>query len=138
MPPTGPRLPQRLDALAATVCEHDPRSQGQRRADACGALGRGEATLACQCGREDCTAGASQRGRGVIAVIHVLAEQAPSTGTSDDAGVSAGVRDPARRIRTAGGQDRDAQAADRADRVRRRIRGIGPSAKNKEFIGGGI
>ncbi len=35
----GAALTARLDALAATVCEHDPRSQSQRRADACGALG---------------------------------------------------------------------------------------------------
>ena len=46
MPPTAPRSPRRLDALAATVCEHDPRSHAaaSRRCRA-GALGRGEATL---------------------------------------------------------------------------------------------
>ncbi len=49
-------LDQGLDALAATVCEHDPRTLMQRRSDACGPLGRREAFLACECGREDCTA----------------------------------------------------------------------------------
>ena len=52
----GAALDQGLDALAATVCEHDPRTHQQRRSDACGPLGRREAFLACLCGREDCTA----------------------------------------------------------------------------------
>ncbi|MGE2693016.1 DUF222 domain-containing protein, partial [Mycolicibacterium pulveris] len=43
-------MDQRLEAMAATVCENDPRTKRQRRADACGPLARGEATLACQCG----------------------------------------------------------------------------------------
>jgi hypothetical protein len=78
----GAALDQRLDALAATVCEHDPRTKEQRRADACGPLARGEATLACQCGSEDCAAVAERR---VVAdaVIHVLAEQATLDGGSD-------------------------------------------------------
>ena len=81
----GAALTARLDALAATVCEHDPRSRSQRRSDACGALGRGEATLACECGREDCTARA---GLAAVssAVIHVLAEQCTLDGTSDAPG----------------------------------------------------
>jgi hypothetical protein len=43
-----------LDRLAATVCEHDPRSTDQRRADAMAPLARGENTLACRCGIPDC------------------------------------------------------------------------------------
>jgi hypothetical protein len=81
----GAALDQRLDALAGTVCEHDPRTKAQRRADACGPLARGEATLACQCGRDDCPAG-SVRAAAVTAVIHVLAEQATLDGTSDKPG----------------------------------------------------
>src|SRR5262249_55945136 len=38
----GAALDARLAALAATVCANDPRSTQQRRADACGVLGRGE------------------------------------------------------------------------------------------------
>jgi hypothetical protein len=78
-------LDQRLDALAATVCEHDPRTKAQRRADACGPLARGEATLACQCGRRDCPA-AGVRAEAATAVIHVLAEQATLDGRSDKPG----------------------------------------------------
>ncbi|WP_218014633.1 HNH endonuclease signature motif containing protein, partial [Mycobacterium neglectum] len=81
----GAALDARLDALAATVCEHDPRSHTQRRADAVGALGRGEATLACRCEREDCAAAAGQVSV-TTAVIHVLAEQATIDGSSDAPG----------------------------------------------------
>src|SRR4051794_23524320 len=52
----GAALDQRLDAFAATVCENNPRTKEQRRADATGTLARGEATLACQCGSPECAA----------------------------------------------------------------------------------
>ena len=93
----GAALDQRLAALAATVCEHDPRTTNQRRADACGPLARGEATLACECGRDDCAAG-DLRAAAATAVIHVLAEHATLDGTSDTPRLPARVRDPARRI----------------------------------------
>jgi Domain of unknown function (DUF222) len=76
---------KKLDALAATVCENDPRTKEQRRADATGALARGEAQLACQCGTADCPAKA-ERAAANAAVIHVLAEQATIDGTSDQPG----------------------------------------------------
>jgi hypothetical protein len=60
----GAALDQRLDALAATVCENDPRTKEQRRAHATGPLARLEATLACQCGSEDCPGGRRARRRG--------------------------------------------------------------------------
>ena len=78
-------LDQRLDALAATVCEHDPRTKEQRRADATGALARGEAQLACQCGTAECPATA-EHAAAAAAVIHVLAEQATVDGPSDQPG----------------------------------------------------
>jgi hypothetical protein len=81
----GAALDQRLDAFAATVCDNDPRTKAQRRADAFGALGRGEAGLACQCGSEDCPAGADRKAAG-SAVIHVLADQATLDGSSDQPG----------------------------------------------------
>ena len=81
----GAALTQRLDALAATVCAQDPRTTEQRRADACGALGRGQASLGCRCGRDDCAA-AAQRHAAAAAVIHVLAEQATLQGRSDTPG----------------------------------------------------
>jgi hypothetical protein len=78
-------LDQRLDALAATVCENDPRTKQQRRADATGPLARGEAQLVCQCGTTECPATAA-RAAADAAVIHVLAEQATVDGTSDQPG----------------------------------------------------
>jgi hypothetical protein len=84
----GAALDQRLDALAATVCERDPRTTEQRRADACGTLARGEASLACQCGTQDCPAGAERddAAAAASAVIHLLAEHATLEGTSDHPG----------------------------------------------------
>jgi Domain of unknown function (DUF222) len=81
----GAALDQRLDALAATVCENDPRTKEKRRSDAAGALARLEATLACQCGSDQCPASA-ERNAAASAVIHVLAEQATIEGTSDHPG----------------------------------------------------
>jgi hypothetical protein len=81
----GAALDQRLEALAATVCENDPRTIRQRRADACGPLARGEATLACQCGSEQCSA-VAERKAAADAVIQVLAEQATLDGSSDKPG----------------------------------------------------
>jgi hypothetical protein len=81
----GAAFDQRLDGLAATVCDNDPRTKQQRRADACGVLGRGEAGLVCQCGSADCPTGA-ERKAAASAVIHVLAEQATLDGSSDHPG----------------------------------------------------
>jgi len=85
----GAALDKRLDALAATVCENDPRTKEQRRADATGPLARGEAQLACQCESDECPAGAERKAV-ANAVIHVLAEQATLDGTSDTPGYLSG------------------------------------------------
>ena len=82
----GAALDARLNALAATVCDHDPRSHKQRRADAAGAMARMEATLACACGREDCTAAQPDAKGAATTVIHVLAEQGTLDGSSDNPG----------------------------------------------------
>ena len=66
-------LDQRLTALAATVCEHDPRSTTERRADAMGALAAGTDRLGCRCGRTDCAAGKQPAASPVT--IHVIASQ---------------------------------------------------------------
>jgi hypothetical protein len=81
----GAALDQGLDALAATVCANDPRTKAQRRADATGPLARREATLACQCGSDDCPAKA-ERAAANAAVIHVLAEQPTLDNRSDKPG----------------------------------------------------
>ena len=83
--PDAAVLDRRLDALAATVCDDDPRTKQQRRADACGALARFEERLACQCGSPDCAAIAERKAVSDI-VINVLAEQATLDGTSNHPG----------------------------------------------------
>jgi Domain of unknown function (DUF222) len=79
--PAAHALDKRLDALAATVCEHDPRSSDERRADALGALAASADRLGCGCGRTDCAAG--KRPATSPVVIHVIAEQAGIDGRSD-------------------------------------------------------
>ncbi|BBX27869.1 hypothetical protein MALV_29940 [Mycolicibacterium alvei] len=81
----GAALHQRLDAVADTVCDHDPRTREQRRADAIGPLARLESQLPCRCGREDCPA-TQKRAAADAAVVHVLAEQATLDGNSDAPG----------------------------------------------------
>lgn len=72
-------LDTRLNALAATVCEHDPRTKEERRADALGALAAGADRLGCRCGRPDC--GAGKRAAPSPVTIHVIAEQETLNGT---------------------------------------------------------
>ncbi|WP_163697614.1 HNH endonuclease signature motif containing protein [Mycolicibacterium sarraceniae] len=73
---------QRLDAMANTVCEADPRTKEQRRADAYGALAARADRLACQCGEANCPA-AGKPAPGPI-VIHVVADEATLQGRSDN------------------------------------------------------
>ena len=54
--PDAEALDQRLDAMARAVCDADPRTLEQRRADALGALGHGGDRLACACGDPECEA----------------------------------------------------------------------------------
>jgi hypothetical protein len=128
----GAALTARLDALAATVCEHDPRSQAQRRSDACGALGRGEATLACECGREDCTAREALSAASA-AVVHVLAEQGTVEGTSDAPGYLRGFGIlPAESVREVAKKATLKPLTVPTDAIP--DPGYRPTAKSKEFI----
>ncbi|WP_156687244.1 HNH endonuclease signature motif containing protein [Mycobacterium sp. Marseille-P9652] len=79
--PDAHALDARLNALAATVCPHDPRTREQRRADALGALAAGGDRLGCRCARPDCAAGGRRPASPVV--IHVLAEQATVAGRGD-------------------------------------------------------
>jgi Domain of unknown function (DUF222) len=87
---TGRALDRRLDELAGTVCEADPRTNAQRRADALGALVTGADRLICTCGHSDC---AETRGRirDRNVVIHVVAEQASIEGNGTTPGFMAGA-----------------------------------------------
>ncbi|MHA2417590.1 HNH endonuclease signature motif containing protein [Mycobacterium avium] len=87
--PDAHALDKRLDALAATVCEHDPRTGEQRRADALGALAAGADRLGCRCGRADCAAGTRPAAGPVV--IHVIAERASVEGAGGGPAVEVGV-----------------------------------------------
>ncbi|HEU0191430.1 MAG TPA: HNH endonuclease signature motif containing protein [Mycobacterium sp.] len=77
-------LDARLTALAGTVCDDDPRTVAQRRADALGALATGAQRLACRCERGDCPAGG--KSSPAPAVIYVIAEQATLDGAGETPG----------------------------------------------------
>ncbi len=78
-PTAGRALDRRLDELAGTVCEADPPTRAQRRADALGALAAGADRLVYGCGSTDCAAGAPAPQSNVV--IHVVADQASVDGT---------------------------------------------------------
>ncbi|MCB0923885.1 MAG: DUF222 domain-containing protein [Mycobacterium sp.] len=92
-------LERRLDQMARGVCEQDPRTLAQRRADALGALAAGAHVLACQCATPDCSA-AGPDARATSVVIHVLADSDalndhpdPRTSGADDGGDDDGDED---------------------------------------------
>src|SRR6202012_1349250 len=87
---TACALDRRLDELAGTVCEADPRTKAQRRADALTALVAGAEQMTCTCGDSSC---AESRGRlrNRNVVIHVVAERASVDGTGTTPGYMAGV-----------------------------------------------
>jgi hypothetical protein len=62
-------LDRRLDAIARTVCEKDPRTHEQRRAAALGALGHRADRLVCGCEDPDCDAKDRQPSTVVVHVI---------------------------------------------------------------------
>jgi hypothetical protein len=125
----GDAFDHRLNALAATVCENDPRTHDQRRCDALGPLSRLEAQLPCRCGSPDCPA-AAQRAAADAAVIHVLAEQGTLDGTSDEPGYLPGYGIlPAETVREVA-----ATATVTAVTVPEQTPGYRPSAALREFI----
>ncbi|KKB97345.1 DUF222 domain-containing protein, partial [Mycobacterium nebraskense] len=67
-------LDRRLLQMAHDVCEDDPRTVAQRRADALGALAAGANRLACGCGNAYCLAGTDKDERAAGVVIHVVAD----------------------------------------------------------------
>ncbi|MEE2855334.1 MAG: HNH endonuclease signature motif containing protein [Actinomycetota bacterium] len=90
--PDGLALDRRLDQLAATVCQADPRTAAQRRADALGALAAGSSRLVCGCGRAECAAGEPSVSKPKSnVVIHVIAEQASVEGRVSTPGALPGV-----------------------------------------------
>ena len=66
-------LDARVTAMARGVCAADPRSIGERRSDAVGALGNGLTQLACRCGSPACPAAGTPPTTNVV--IRVIADQ---------------------------------------------------------------
>jgi hypothetical protein len=77
---TGQALDRRLDELAKTVCDDDPRTIGQLRADALGALAAGRDRLPCGCDRAQCPIGSAPRQPNSV-VVHVVADSATVHGS---------------------------------------------------------
>lgn len=75
-------LHKRLAELAGGVCADDPRTMGQRRADALGVLAAGGDRLVCQCGDAECPA-AGEDMRAANTVVYVIAEEAALDAKSD-------------------------------------------------------
>ena len=69
-------LKRRVEELAHGVCEQDPRTVGERRADAMTALATGERELACECDGPHCSAAKREGAPPVSAVVHMVAEAA--------------------------------------------------------------
>jgi hypothetical protein len=84
----GRAFDRRLEELAATVCEADPRTLRQRRADAVGALAAGADRLVCGCKSGECSAAAPTGASNVV--IHVIAEQSSVDGAGIKPGALAG------------------------------------------------
>jgi hypothetical protein len=76
-------LDRRLMQMAHEVCDDDPRTIAQRRADALGALAADAKRLACACGNADCPATVEPDERASGVVIHVVAEESASTAQPD-------------------------------------------------------
>ncbi len=66
-------LKRRVAQMVQGVCDDDPRTVGERRSDAVGAIAAGSFRLACQCGSKTCPAGDAPSSSDVV--IRVLAEQ---------------------------------------------------------------
>lgn len=67
-------IERRLAAIARAVCDDDPRTIGQRRAEAMGAVFAGADRIACECRRPDCPNPVSAPMKDAV-VIHVVADQ---------------------------------------------------------------
>ncbi|WAJ42961.1 DUF222 domain-containing protein [Mycobacterium sp. Aquia_216] len=67
-------LDRRLQQMAHDVCDDDPRTLAQRRADALGVLAAGGQRLACGCSNGECPGRLESDERAAGVVIHVVAE----------------------------------------------------------------
>ncbi len=76
----GELLKRRLAQLSSQVCKDDPRTAGQRRAEALGAIAANAEGLSCKCGSPDCPSAGQDDPRAAHFVINVISEaNAPNT-----------------------------------------------------------
>ncbi|BBY94174.1 hypothetical protein MGALJ_38430 [Mycobacterium gallinarum] len=78
-------LKKKIAAMAATVCPNDPRSAGERRADAIGAWSHGNDHLPCACESPTCEARAGQPAPKSSVVVTVYTDQATVDGLKGNA-----------------------------------------------------
>jgi hypothetical protein len=71
-------LGHRLDEMASAVCDDDPRTLSERRADALGALGAGASVLACACGDTNCPATSDASAGGRNTIVYVITDAGES------------------------------------------------------------
>ena len=98
----------RVEDLAHSVCEADPRSLDERRNDAFAALGLEMDSLPCQCGTEGCEAAGRRPARDTT--IYVIAERAAIAEAVD-----ASDPDSTHRLDDAAQRDREEGARDRGE-----------------------
>ncbi|MDZ4265000.1 MAG: DUF222 domain-containing protein [Mycobacterium sp.] len=67
-------LERSITVMLASVCDDDPRTLGQRRSDAIGAIATRATHLACRCNNAAC-AGKADDGRAGSVVVHVIADK---------------------------------------------------------------
>ncbi|BBX05076.1 hypothetical protein BST36_24785 [Mycolicibacterium moriokaense] len=72
----GAVMKKKVTAMVATVCEDDPRSMAERRADAVGALSNGNEHLPCLCESPACPARQKQPAPKSSVVVNVYTDQA--------------------------------------------------------------
>ncbi|HME77680.1 MAG TPA: DUF222 domain-containing protein [Mycobacterium sp.] len=87
-------LDRRLMQMAHEVCDDDPRTIAQRRADALGALAAGAERLKCACGNANCPADAEGAERSSGVVIHVVADASAVNAQPDQHLSGAPTRQP--------------------------------------------
>lgn len=83
--PDAALLHQAIGSLIHSVCDDDPRTLAQRRADAVGALAARATRLPCRCGSPDCPAGSGDDEVAARFVIHVLTDPSALGAQPDDA-----------------------------------------------------
>ena len=80
-------IEQRVEEMARSVYDNDPRTLAERRADALTALGA-RTELACACGESDCATGDSATKPANNAVVYVVADEKSVDAATTEAALS--------------------------------------------------